>query len=315
MTSGHRKILGTIFNIQRFSIHDGPGIRTLVLLKGCPLRCKWCSNPEGQNSNPELVFISNKCVGADKCGAECLKVCPSGAINLSQHGQPVTNRKVCINCGKCVDACYYNARKIVGYSMTLDKVLGEIERDRPFYRISHGGVSFGGGEPLMQFDFVLHLLKRCKERFLNTALETCGRIPWGYLKSASRYVDLVYYDIKHMDSKKHKEITGVGNSLILRNAKMLFANMSQGQIIVRVPIIPGYSASEENMEDTSSFVKESGGKMIELLPYHKLGIYKYTQLDRKYELPHAEPPSDEIIERLRLIIRAHGLKDMTDQVL
>ena len=313
--SGCQETQGTIFNIQRFSIHDGPGIRTLVFMKGCLLACKWCDNPEGQRAYPQLSFMDTKCVGAGKCNAPCKVACPEGAITLSQEGRPQINRVLCTNCGKCVEACTYGALSILGRKVTVEQVLTEIEQDRPFYNRSKGGVSVGGGEPLMQFEFVLQLLRRCKERFLNTALETCGHVPWESLEAASQYADLVYYDIKHMDSPRHKADTGVRNGLILSNAKRLLKDKSGPEVIIRIPVIPGCNDSRENMEATASFVAEAGGKMIELLPYHKLGISKYGQLGREYELAGIEPPNEASMKSFMNAIRARGLKDMTGEVL
>lgn len=301
---------GIIFNIQRFSIHDGTGIRTLLFMKGCPLRCKWCNNPEGQKSHPELGFLSVKCVGIEKCNAPCLNVCPVQAITLSEEGKPRTDREICRNCGKCAEACYYGARMIVGKNMTIEEVLVEVERDKPFYRNLNGGVTVGGGEPLMQCEFVTKFLKICRERFIHTALETSGYAPWKRLKRVLEYVDLVYYDIKHMDSLKHKELTGVTNHLILRNAERIFTTTMDSQIIIRVPIVFGCNDSQENIDATTRFVAESGGKMIELLPYHKLGIPKYTQYGLEYELKEIEPPTKEDIQRLRNIVKSYGLKEM-----
>jgi len=168
----HKEIRGLISNIQKFSVHDGPGIRTLVFMKGCPLRCKWCDNPEGQKGHPQLQFISVKCVGADECGAPCAEACPVGAITLSEEGKPETDRSICLSCGRCALVCLYGARAVIGKSMTVEEVLMEIEKDRAFYRRSGGGVTVGGGEPLMQSEFVSALLKKCKERLLSTIIET-----------------------------------------------------------------------------------------------------------------------------------------------
>ncbi|TET17287.1 MAG: glycyl-radical enzyme activating protein [Dehalococcoidia bacterium] len=306
-----KETTGLVFNIQRFSIHDGPGIRTLVFMQGCSLACKWCCNPEGQKSYPQLRFISVKCVGADKCRAPCVEACPEGAITLSEEGKAQTDRKLCANCGKCAEACLYGARTILGKRMTVEEVLDEVEKDRLFYNRSGGGITVGGGEPLMQFEFVLQLLKRCKERFLHTALETCGHAPGEHLKQISEYVDLMYYDIKHMDPARHKELTGVSNELILSNARRVLSGEVNCEVIVRTAIIPGSNDSEDNIEATARFVAESGGKMMELLPYHGLGSSKYRQLGMEYELKDTRPPTDEQMERLRNIVESFGLKEMT----
>lgn len=304
-------VSGIIFNIQRYSIHDGPGVRTLVFMKGCPLRCLWCGNAEGQKNHPELEFMTIRCVGVVKCNAPCLKACPVEAISLSEEGKPKTDRKFCGNCGKCAEACYYGARKIIGRSMTVEEVLTEVKKDKPFYDDSGGGVTVGGGEPLMQIEFVTEFLKRCREQFLRIAIETSGHAPWESLKKVLEYSDLVYYDIKQMDSMRHKELTGVPNDLILRNALNIFKVNTDCQIIIRVPIVPGCNDSKNNIKATARFVAESGGKMMELLPYHKFGISKYNQCGLECKLKNIQPPSEQDMQKLRDIVKFHGLEEMT----
>jgi len=287
---------GLIFNIQRFSIHDGPGIRTLVFMKGCPLRCKWCSNPEGIKNYPELIFNEKKCV---KC-RRCVEVCPTRASTISERGEISIDRRVCIACGKCVGVCFSGAREIVGKYMTVEEIFKEVEKDRIFYENSGGGVTLGGGEPTMQPEFARELLKMCKERSLHTAIETCGYTSWANLKEILKYVDFMYYDIKHIDPAKHKEFTGVSNKLILENLMKVFS-IFRLPIVIRVPIIPGYTDSEENIRGIADFVARYGGKMIELLPYHQLGVSKYEQYSMKYELENVKPPSEESLRKLRNI--------------
>jgi pyruvate formate lyase activating enzyme len=195
--------------------------------------------------------------------------------------------------------------------MTVDEVLAEVEKDWLFYNRSGGGVTVGGGEPLMQFEFVLALLKRCKERFFHTALETCGHGPWQHLKQISEYVDLLYYDIKHMDPQRHKELTGVSNELILSNARRVLSGGVGCEVIVRIPIVPTCNDSEQDVEAIARFVTESGGTMVELLPYHALGSSKYRQLGMQYELGEVRPPSEEQIEKLRNVAKSLRLKEMT----
>lgn len=309
--SERKQITGWVFDIQRFSLHDGPGIRTLVFMQGCPLACKWCCNPEGQKHRPQLRFLSIKCVGADKCKAPCVDACPEAAISLSPQGKAVTDWELCQAYGRCTEACLFGARTIAGRRMTVEEVLAEVEKDWSFYNRSGGGVTVGGGEPLMQFEFVLALLKRCKERFFHTALETCGHGPWQHLKPISEYIDLLYYDIKHMDPQKHKELTGVSNELILSNAKRVLSGKMDCEVIVRIPIVPDYNDSKQDVEAIAKFVAESGGTMIELLPYHALGSSKYKQLGIQYELGGIRPPSEEQMEKLRNVVKSFGLKEMT----
>lgn len=297
--------LGIIFNMQRFSIHDGPGIRTIVFMKGCPMRCLWCDNPESQETSPQLGFIEQRCK-ADTCTKECLGACSFGAITISAEGKVMTNRVLCQDCGKCSQICYYEARKIVGRFMTVEEVLHEVLKDTSFYRDSGGGVTLSGGEPTMQHEFTCELLKRCKEKALNTAIETCGYTEWEHLQEIIRYVDLVFYDIKHMDPVKHEKFTGVSNKLILENAKKILS-FKEKSAVIRIPLIPGYNDSEENIEETARFVSRSGGEMIELLPYHELGVHKYVQYGLRYRIKDVQSPESEQVERLKEIIKSYGL--------
>jgi pyruvate formate lyase activating enzyme len=305
------EIRGYISNIQRFSLHDGPGIRTLVFMQGCPLRCKWCCNPEGQKHHPQLRFISVRCAAGGRCQSPCVAACPEGAITLSKEGKLHMDWSRCQNCGKCTEVCLYGARTMLGQEMTVAEVLAEVEQDRSFYDRSGGGVTIGGGEPLAQFEFVLELLKRCQARFLHTAIETCGHVAWRYLKEASEYLDLMYYDIKHIDSVIHKELTGVSNDLILRNAKRVLSGEVECDVIIRTEVIPGCNDSVEVIAAIAHFVAESRGKMMELLPYHALGSAKYRQLGVEYELPDIKPPSEEHMQKLRKIVESFGLMEMT----
>lgn len=251
--------MGTVFDIQRFSIHDGPGIRTTVFFKGCPLRCLWCHNPESQNTRPELMFFADKCVS---CG-ECAKVC----------GNTFTEK--CTGCGKCVSVCRHGAREKSGYAISADEVVSKVLRDKAFYKTSGGGVTLSGGEPLMQSDFALEILLKCRENGIGTAIETCGFAKTETLGKLLPYLDHVYFDIKGIDPAKHKENTGVSNEIILENARFLMARDTD--VTFRMPLIPGYNDSERKAVE--EFV---GGHKFEIMPYHDYGVAKYGRLGREY---------------------------------
>jgi pyruvate formate lyase activating enzyme len=305
------EISGWVSNIQRFSLHDGPGIRTLIFMQGCPLRCRWCCNPEGQKPYPQLRFISTKCAAGTTCYSPCVEACTNGAITLTGESKIQIDWSRCRNCGECVEVCLYGARTMLGRRMTVPEVLSQIELDRPFYNRSGGGVTLGGGEPLAQFDFTLELLKNCKKRFLHTALETCGQAPWQQIKQVAEYLDLVYFDIKLMDPQKHKEFTGVANGLILANARRVLSGEVTCEVIVRTEVIPGCNDTEEAIAAIAKFVAEASGQKMELLPYHALGSGKYRQLGMPYQLTEIRPPSDERMAELRKIVESFGLKEMT----
>ena len=281
---------GLIFNIQRYSIHDGPGIRTTVFLKGCPLRCFWCQNPESQKVKAEILLDRNKCAS---CG-QCVTACPSGANVLTPDGVKMMRDK-CTGCGQCVDVCPNEARRLAGKYVTVDEVMEEILRDRIFYENSGGGVTLSGGEPLMQADFALHLLCRCKEEGLHTALDTCGYAPWETIQKLLKYTDLVLYDIKCLDATKHSNATGKPNELIIKNAKIIAGSK---EMWIRVPLVPGFNDSEGEVRAVVSYVKkEMGSKKIDLHCYNRLGEGKYDRLDRI--AVRLAPQSEEYLERLR----------------
>lgn len=295
-------LTGLISNIQKFSIHDGPGIRTTVFFKGCPLRCWWCHNPENQVAGQEVMFWSGRCIA---CGA-CLAACAQGAISM--EGEiAVTDRTLCTVCGACVEACYAQAREIVGREMTVAEVIAEIEKDIPFYDESGGGVTFSGGEPLLQSDFLLALLRACKEKEIHTALDTCGFAPWETLDSIREYVDLFLYDLKLMDDAKHREFTGVSNELILRNLRML--SERGHDIFLRVPIVPGINDDDEHIRQIGAFAADLPHlNRVDILPYHHIALEKYKRLNKVYSLPEARPPSDKRITEIAQILEGFGLR-------
>ena len=293
---------GKIYDIQKFAIHDGPGIRTLVFMKGCPLKCLWCSTPQTQNSSPDLLYIESNC----KNSLCCVDICPEKAIRFSDKQKIEINRKLCNSCGQCVDSCPNQALRLVGDQRTVEELFQDVMKDSPFYRRSNVGVTIGGGEPTMQHKFVTALLKKCKETYVHTAMETCGYVKWEHLERILEHVDLLYFDIKHMDARIHEEITGVSNEIILENARKA---SDIRPIIIRIPLIPGLNDSEENLLNTGRFAAKLGENLlrIELLPYHKFGTGTYEQLGRKYKLKDVESPSEEYMNKLKKIVESCGV--------
>jgi len=292
---------GTVFDIKRFAIHDGPGIRTTVFLKGCPLRCQWCHNPEGQAPGPELVVRENRCIG---CRA-CVDVCPQGAISFD-GALPVTDRRLCTACGSCVEVCCAEARELAGQEMTVGEVLAEIARDIPFYDESGGGVTLSGGEPLYQFDFLLSLLRACAGRRIGTAVDTCGLCGWEQLDAMGEYADLFLYDLKVMENARHRELTGASNELILQNLQAL--SQAGRKIILRVPMIPGVNDDAESVRQIGAFAAELPAlQRVDLLPYHATAEEKYRRLDKAYQLAGVSAPSAQHMADLAEIMRGLGL--------
>ncbi|MBM4083427.1 MAG: glycyl-radical enzyme activating protein [Planctomycetes bacterium] len=293
---------GLIFDIKKFAVHDGPGIRTTVFMKGCPLRCKWCHNPESLKPKPEIVFFANKCIG---CG-RCFKACTTGALSVNGKARK-HDRAKCVVCGKCAEACYAEAQVMEGKRMTVEAVLTEVEKDKPFYDNSGGGVTVSGGEPMLQHEFVLAFFKRCKERGLHTALDTSAHCAWERLAATLPYLDLILLDMKDMDSERHKRFTGVGNELILENARKL--SREKVTITVRIPVIPTYNDRLDNMRAIAAFFRPFPNvDCCELLPYHRLGESKWERLELHYELKGIQPPTEEQLKALRAPFEEAGLK-------
>lgn len=294
---------GIFFNIQRFSIHDGPGIRTTVFMNGCPLHCFWCQNPESQTLRPEIFFDAEKCKG---CG-KCVQVCPEQAVEIFE-GRSKTNRELCKGNGKCTEVCPNEARNLIGREATAEEVFKEVAADEIFYQKSEGGVTLSGGEPLTQPQFAMSLLKLCKDAGIRTAIETCGYGRWETVRQILNYVDLVLYDFKHMDPVEHEKCTGVSNVLILENAKKIHNELFI-PILARVPIIPGYNDSVMNIEATAKFIAAELGSSIKvhLLPYHRFGETKYERLERPSKSLSIEPPSEEHMSELQRIVESFGL--------
>lgn len=291
---------GIIFNIQRYSIHDGPGIRTTVFLKGCPLSCWWCQNPESQLSGQEMIFWGDRCIG---CGA-CSTICPSGAIQI-KNGIPITEKEKCILCGKCIEKCPAIAREMIGEKLTAEEVIKEIEKDLVFYEESGGGVTFSGGEPLRQSEFLEGLLNGCREKKIHTAVDTSGYISWEILNKINPKVDLFLYDLKLMDNERHKKYTGVSNEIILENLEKL--SSIHNNIFIRFPVIPGINDDYQNIRKLGEFLSSLEITQVNLLSYHYIGKDKYRRLRSAYKLAATQPPSKEKLSEVSAILRKFNL--------
>lgn len=306
---------GLIFDLRKFSVHDGPGIRTTVFFKGCPLRCWWCHNPESQSPRPEIMLWESRCVG---CQA-CVEACPEGAI--SPAGQDlsagnaravVTNHEPCTRCGECIPHCPADARAWVGREASAAEMMAEILRDVTFYDESGGGATFSGGEPLMQPDFLLELLRACRSQEIHTALDTSGYAAWETIDRVRPYVDLFLYDIKCIDDDLHRKVTGVSNTRILNNLRALAGHGHR--INLRVPLVPGINADEASIDAIGDLAASlqtlsvgQPGIQVDLLPYHHAAAGKYERLQMPYLLPDTLTPSNEVVDALANRLRERGL--------
>lgn len=282
---------GYIFNIQRFSIHDGPGIRTAVFFKGCNLSCMWCHNPESLSNYRQVAIHHEKCIG---CGM-CFKVCPNNAHSINTEGVHKIDRKLCSGCFTCAENCFSETLTGVGTVVDVEGAMRSILTDAPYFSKSKGGVTFSGGECMLQIDFLRALLAECCKHSIHAAIDTAGHVPWSYFERIMDYADLFLYDIKAADSSKHTELTGVGNDIIIENLNRL--TKTDKEIIVRVPLIVGLN--EQEMDGIANILADFSISKVELIPYHKLGIGKYAALDiyngtADIEVPSAEAIADAI---------------------
>lgn len=293
---------GLIFNIQRFSVNDGPGVRTIVFLKGCPLSCLWCSNPESQHNYKEIMFNENNCTGCNKCE----KNCTHNGIDFNIKNR--IDREKCINCGDCTDECYREALVMSGEEVNVSKVIEEVKKDDMEFRHSGGGITLSGGEPLMQPEFALELLRASKYNGWNTTIETTGFTSKEVIDKVMPWVDLVLLDIKTTDLDKHIEYVGKSNEIILENAKRI--SELGTNMIIRVPIIPEFNADFKSVKEIAEFVKNlKMVKEMHILPYHRLGVNKYNCLGREYKMKDSVvTPSDEFMEELKGIVEKVGVK-------
>jgi len=294
------QLTGFVFDIKKYAIHDGPGIRTTVFFKGCPLHCQWCQNPESWEIHPELGFRTGRCI---RCG-KCVEVCTRQAITFTED-QPSTDPNKCNLCGECVDACVAGAREIIGQEITVGEVMTEVEKDVVFYDQSGGGVTFSGGEPLMQPEFLLALLNQCQKQGIHTAVDTSCYAEPQIIDQVADKTDLFLCDLKHMDSDIHKRFTGVGNNLILDNIKRL--SQAGKEIIIRIPVIPGFNDDQPNIEATGKFAASlpclSG---IDILPYNRGGMEKSARLSAETKLMQTETPDEDTMNSIAQTLKNYG---------
>ena len=294
-------ITGIIFNIKKFAIHDGPGIRTTVFLKGCPLRCQWCHNPESWLRKPEISLDQEKCI---RC-YQCVSLCPEQAIFLKDD-YPYTDQKKCALCSTCVSICPTQARGIIGRRISTVKVIRELRKDLIFYQESDGGVTFSGGEPLEQIDFLAGLLLLCKEESIHIAVDTCGYAPWSNLERILSLVDLWLFDLKILDEQKHKHYTGVSNQLILENLRRL--SKKTKKIEIRIPLIPGVNDNIEEMAEMAGLIRSLSLSEVNILPFHRLGLEKYRRLGLSANMEEIGALSQKDIEVVKQLFSKHKLR-------
>ncbi|WP_458462653.1 glycyl-radical enzyme activating protein [Paenibacillus sp.] len=290
-----------ISDIKRFAVHDGDGIRTTLFLKGCTLRCVWCHNPEGISARPELAYYAERCL---QCGV-CAEVCPNGVHEFSDKGHAL-NRDLCLGCGKCEEECLGNALKLYGRKMDVDMLFPVLLEDEDFFRNSGGGVTVSGGEPLLHAEFVRELFEKLKKHSVNTAVDTCGHVPWDAFERVLPVTDLFLYDIKHIDSAMHKQLTGMGNERILENLQRL--SECNKRIEIRMPFVPGCNSDDDTLHGIGAFLGKLNIERMRVLPYHDLARGKYAALNLIDTMPQVEAPTDELLAHAVEILHSHGVQ-------
>lgn len=290
---------GNIFNIQRFSVHDGPGARTTVFFKGCNLHCLWCHNPESISAIPVIEFYPQKCIG---CG-ECFQACHDKGHLIAPNGEHLIDRQACKGCLACTDTCYAGALAPVGKKVTVAYVIKQIETDLPYYINSGGGVTFSGGESMLQIDFLTDLLVECKKKNIHTAVDTAGNVPWEYFEKVLPHTDLFLFDVKAADPGVHKELTGVTNERILSNLYRLASQSAR--IFIRIPFVPSRNRGE--MEAIAKILADIQPELVEIMPYHKLGAAKYAALGLTDLCSEERIPTDEEVDEVLTIFKSFGI--------